>query len=205
MRFDTLASEDTLTKIVPALAERGITAEVVDTGAAALERIKALIPAGVSVMNGASRTLEQIGYVSYLESGAHPWKNLKADILAEQDPVKQAELRKQSVISDWYLGSVHALSEDGQLVIASNSGSQLPHIAFTSQNLIFVVSTMKITPTLTDALQRLDEHVIPLEDERMMGAMQMHTQLSKLLIWKDEPRFMGRGVHMLLVKEDLGF
>lgn len=205
MQYDTLASDEALTKIVPALAARGVNAEIFENSAAALEKIKALIPAGASVMSGASRTLEQIGFIEYLKDGNSGWENLKDAILAETDPVKQGALRKRSVISDWYLGSVHALAEDGQFVIASNSGSQLPHIAFTSQNLIFVVSTKKIVPTLADALDRLEQHVIPLEDERMLGAMQMHTQLSKLLIWKDEPRFMGRGVHMLLVKEDLGF
>jgi hypothetical protein len=109
------------------------------------------------------------------------------------------------VLADYYLGSVHAVAETGELVIASNSGSQLPHIVYTSPNLIFVVSTKKIVPTLEDARRRLREHVVALEDKRMMERLQSHTALNKEFIFHAEPAFLGRNIHMLLVEEDLGF
>lgn len=205
MIYNTLASEEVVTKIVPALAERGVTAEIFEDGAAVLTRIKELIPSGVSVMNGASVTLEQIGYIDYLKSDAHSWVNPKVAILKEKDPDKQTGLRKQSVISDWYVGSVHALAETGEFIIASNTASQLPHVAFTSSHIIFVVSTKKIVPTLTDAFKRLEEHVVPLEDKHMMDLYKIHTKLSKILIWKNEAAMNKRTVRMFLVKEDLGF
>jgi hypothetical protein len=114
-------------------------------------------------------------------------------------------LRKQAVLSDYYLGSVHALAETGEFIIASNSGSQLPHIVFTSPNLIFVVGTQKIVPTLADAMKRLEEHVIPLEDKHMMVAYGAHTMDSKIVIFKHENPMMGRKVRMILVNEKLGF
>lgn len=205
MAYDTLATDDAIARTVAALAERGIEAEVVASGADALARIKGLIPVGASVMNGSSRTLEQIGYIEHLKGGQHGWDNLHAGILAETDKAKQAELRKRSVLSDFYLGSVHALTETGVAVIASNSGSQLPHVVYTSPNLIFVVSTKKIVATLDDAMRRLEEHVIPLEDARLMAAYNAHTAPSKVLIFNREPSFSGRKVRMLLVHEDLGF
>jgi hypothetical protein len=156
-------------------------------------------------MNGSSRTLEQIGYIEYLGSKQHPWDNLKEDILAQKDPTQQALLRKQSVLSDYYLGSVHGLVENGEFIVASNSGSQLPHIVFTSHNLIFVVSTKKIIPTQQDAIQRLEEYIIPLEDENMMQKFGIHTHISKLLIFKDEFKGLGRNITFLLVNEPLGF
>lgn len=156
-------------------------------------------------MNGASRTLEQIGFTALLKSGQHPWNNLHASIFAETDPVKQGALRKQAVLSDFYLGSVHALAETGELIIASNTGSQLPHIVFTSPNIIFVIGTNKIVPSVSEALARLDEHVIPLEDERMKQAYGMGTTLSKTLIFHRESPATKRPVHILLVEEVLGF
>lgn len=153
----------------------------------------------------ASRSLEEIGFVEYLKSGNHKWRNLHAEILAETDPEKQALLRKQSILSDYYLGSVHALAQTGELVIASNTGSQLPPIVFTSPNLIFVVGTHKITPTLEDARKRLWEHVLPLEDERLMGVYNAHTHLSKELILHYENPAMGRKVRVLFVNQKLGF
>ena len=156
-------------------------------------------------MNGSSVTLEQIGFVDYLKSGTHPWNNLHTGILAEKDPAKQGELRKQAVLSDYYLGSVHALSETGEFIIASNSGSQLPHIVFTSPNIIFVVSTQKIVPSLADGIKRLEEYVVPLEDKHMQELYGVGTAISKMVIFKREKPGSGRTVKMILVEEKLGF
>lgn len=205
MNYDTLASIEAVQKTTNALAERGIEAVVVNNRAEALEKVKSLIPKGASVMNGSSRTLEEIGFVDYLKSGNHGWKNLHEEILVEKDPAKQATLRKQAVLADYYLGSVHAVAETGQLVIASNSGSQLPHIVFTSPNLIFVVGTQKLTPNLDTALSRVREYVLPLEDKRMKDAGMGGSAISKLLIFEREPSFLGRKVHVIFVNEKLGF
>lgn len=205
MNYDTLATKEVVTKTVEALNANGIEAFVVEKGADALEKIKELIPKGASVMNGASRTLDQIGYLEYLKAGQHGWNNLHESILSESDKAKQAVLRKQSVLSDYYLGSVHAVTESGESVIGSNTGSQLPHIVYTSPNLIFVVSTKKIVPTLTDAMKRLEEHVQPLEDKKIFAKFNIHTMLSKVVIFKRENTMMGRKVRMILVDEDLGY
>ncbi|HWB34108.1 MAG TPA: lactate utilization protein [Candidatus Paceibacterota bacterium] len=205
MDYDTLASDTSLETTVAALTAHNFEPEIINTKEEALERIKALIPTGASVMNGASRTLDEIGFVGHLQSGDHDWHNLHEAILSEKDPAAQQKLRRMSVVSDFYLGSVHALSETGEMVIASNTGSQLPHLVYTSPNIILVVSTKKITPTLQDALKRLEEHVIPLEDERLLKAHGIHTTHAKTLIMHRENPNMGRHIHVLLVKENLGF
>ncbi len=205
MDYKTLASTGSIAKTIEALKEHGVEAEVVDTGAEALEKIKQLIPQGASVMNGASKTLEEIGYIEYLQSGEHGWKNLKADILAEKDIAKQTALRKQATLSEYYLGSVHALSETGEFIVASNTGSQLPQIVFNSPNLILVVGTQKIVPSLDAGMKRLEEYVVPLEDANIFQKFGTHTMLSKVLIFKRENTRLGRKVHMILVHETLGF
>ncbi|MBI4136374.1 MAG: lactate utilization protein [Candidatus Vogelbacteria bacterium] len=205
MNYKTLAKAGAVNKTIGALAERGIKAVVVDNRAAALAKVKSLIPNGASVMNGGSRTLEEIGFVDYLKSGGHVWKNLHEEIIAEKDPARQATLRQQAVLSDYYLGSVHAVAETGQLVIASNSGSQLPHIVFTSPNLIFVVGTQKIAPSLEAAILRVREYVLPLEDKRMKDVGMGGSAISKLLIFEREPVFMKRKVDVIFVNEPLGF
>lgn len=200
-----LAAVDRVQKASDALSAHNFTTTVVASGSDAVEFIKRTVPPGATVMNGTSTTLEQIGFIDYLKSGAHGWKNNHEVILAETDPQKQGELRKHAVVSDYYFGSVHAVTENGELVIASNTGSQLPHHAFTSQHLILVVSTKKIVPTLSDAFERIAKHVVPLEDERSKKAYGVPTQLNKTLILHGENAFMGRTVHVVFVQEDLGF
>ena len=205
MDYNKLATREVVTKTAVALKANGVEALVVENSAAALEKIKELIPQGASVMNGSSATLEQIGYIDYLASGKPGWNNLKAAILAEKEPAKQQTLRLQATLSDYYLGSVHALTETGEFIIASNTGSQLSHIVFTSPNLIFVVSTKKIVPTLAVAFKRLEEYVFPIEDKSIMEKFQRHTMLSKIVIFKRENKMLGRKVRLILVNEDLGF
>ena len=205
MDFNTLATDEMVSNTIAHLKANNFDAMAVENGAQALEMIKELIPPGASVNNGASKTLEKIGYISYLEAGQHGWNNLKGAILKETDPAKQGELRKQSVISDYYLGSAHAVIQDGTIMVASNTGSQLPHLAYTSPNLILVVSTKKIVADIAEAWGRLNEHVIPLEDARMKEAHGIGTTHSKTLFLHKENPSMGRKLLVIFVKEDLGF
>jgi L-lactate utilization protein LutC len=205
MAYDTLASKEVVDKVVEQLAARNVEAIVVETGADALAKIKELIPANASVMNGSSRTLEEIGFVEYLKSEKHGWNNLHQQILSEKDPDKQSELRKQAQLSEYYLGSVHALAESGQFLIASNTGSQLPHIVYTSPNIIFVVSTKKIVPSIEEAMKRLEEYVVPLEDVNMQEKYGVGTSVNKVLIFNKENPMGGRKIRMILVNESLGF
>lgn len=203
--YDMLSTEEVVKSTMAALKARGVEASVATNGTEALKQIKELIPKDSSVMNGSSVTLEQIGFIEYFKGGEHGWSNLHEAIVEEKDPVKQSALRKQALLSDYYLGSVHALAQTGEMLIASNSGSQLPHIVFSSPNLIFVVSTKKIVPTLADTYKRLYEHVVPLEDERVMKVYGMHTAPNKIVIFQGENPMIGRKIHVILVSEDLGF
>jgi len=205
MDYNALMPKEVIDETIKNLAANGVEGIFVNTGAEALAKIKELIPAGASVMNGASISLEQIGFVDYLKEGKHGWNNLHEAILAEKDPAKQGALRKQAVLSDYYLGSVHALLKTGQFMVASNSGSQLPHIVFTSPNLIFVVGAQKIVADLDEAMKRLNEYVIPREDERMMQRYKVHTFPSKIVIFNRESPFLKRNVRMIIVNEPLGF
>ena len=126
MNYTEIPSSEIVANTTASLTERNFEPIVVNTKEEALEKIKELIPAGASVMNGSSVTLKEIGFVDYLKSNHHGWNNLHEAILKETDPAKQAELRRQALLSDYYLGSVHAIAETGELVIGSNSGSQLP-------------------------------------------------------------------------------
>jgi L-lactate utilization protein LutC len=205
MNYETLASIETLTKTKDALAGNNFEALIVASKEEALEKIKELIPEGASVMNGSSTTLNQIGFVDLLKSGNHAWNNVHEAVLKEADPEKQSLLRKQSVLSEYYLGSAHAVTEAGELVFASNSGSQLPHLAFTSPNIILVVSTNKIVPTVSDAFKRIEEYIVPLEDKRMREAAGYGTAHSKTLILHKENPALKRKVLVILVEEKLGF
>ena len=206
MDYGTLPTSERVHRTVESVNERGIHAELVETKEAALERVKALIPPGCVVMTGASVTLQQIGFENILIGGDHPWRNFKADLLAEKDPNKQSAMRRQGTLAEFFLGSVNALAETGELVFASGSGSQLPAYAYTSRNVIWVAGTQKITPTLDDALQRVREYVLPLEDQRQKSlGNKAGSHINRLLIIEGEPAYLRRSLTLILVNQLLGF
>lgn len=203
--YTVLASPNILEKTVGSLKGNNFQPIVVRNKEEAIEVIKQLIPPGASIMNGTSATLNEIGFIDYIKSDTHNWNNLHAPIVAEPDPVKQLSLRNQALFAEYYLGSVHALTETGEMVIASNTGSQLPHLVFTSPNLILVVGSNKIVTTLDEAFKRLREQVIPLEDERMKKAYGIGTTWAKTVILHKENPMMGRNIKVIIVNEKLGF
>jgi hypothetical protein len=206
MEYATLPTPERIQRTLEAVNAGGIHAELAGTKEAALERVQAIIPPGAVVMTGASVTLQQIGFEAVLIRGDHPWRNFKADLLAETDPVKQAAMRRQGTLAEFYLGSVNALAETGELVFASGSGSQLPAYAYTSRNVIWVVGAQKITPTLEDALRRIREYVLPLEDQRQRSlGNQAGSRINRILIIEAEPAYLRRNLTLILVNEILGF
>jgi hypothetical protein len=189
-----------------AVKARGITVELVATKEAALARLQALIPAGAVVMTAGSVTLTQIGFDALLISGSHPWRNFKAELLAEKDPVKQSALRLQGITAEYFLGSVNAIAETGELVFASATGSQLPAYAYSSRNVIWVAGAQKITPTLDDALRRVREVVLPMEDQRQKSFGNKNGSfIGRILIFEREPAYLRRNLVLILVNEVLGF
>lgn len=206
MDFGALPSLEQIQRTVEAVNARGIHAESVQTKEEALKRLQEIIPAGAVVMTGGSVTLAQIGLDALLISGQHPWRNFKADLLAEKDPARQAQLRLQGTMVEFFLGSVNAVAETGELVFASATGSQLPPYAYTSRNIVWVAGAQKITPTLEDALRRVREHVLPLEDERQKKhGNKAGSFIGRILIFEREPAYLRRNLTLILVNQVLGF
>ncbi len=205
MKYSDLAPKATVERTKTALQQKGYEVIEVASGTDALGLITKTIPRGASIMNDTSTTLEQIGYLPYLREGNHEWRDLHALITNENDKEKRTALRRESTSADFYLGSVHAVTESGDLLIASNTGSQLSHLAFTSPNIILVVGTHKIVPTLTDAMNRLEEYVLPLESERSIKAYGVPSQVNKILLIKGENPMLKRHIRIIFVNERLGF
>jgi hypothetical protein len=109
------ASDESLERTKAALLAKHHHVTVVNTGAEALETIKKLIPEGVTVANGGSTTLKQIGYVDYAKT-TKQWKDLTAEALSHKDMATVNDLRRKATTADYFVSSVTALAETGELV-----------------------------------------------------------------------------------------
>ncbi len=203
MDYEKLPSEEVIAKTAEAIKRRGVEVIVVSDKKEALDEVKSLIPKDATVMNGSSTTLDEIGFVEYLKSGEHQWQNLHEPILGEQDRQKRVVLMRQAILADYFLGSVNAIAETGELAAADASGSRIGAYPFAADKVILVSGANKIVPTFEDAIKRVREYAYPLEDERAKKAYGMGSVVGKMLIIEQE--IFPQRTTLILVREKLGF
>jgi acyl-CoA hydrolase len=200
-RFTTLPGEHALQVTVVALEEHGFSVEVVDDLAAAREAVLARIPHGSSVMTNTSVTLAETGIADAINNGG-PYDSARNTMFALDFATQAQQMKAIGGQPDYALGSVHAITREGTLVIASASGSQLASYAWGAANVIFVAGAQKVVPDLAAAHQRVYTHSLPLEDARAQAAYGQHSQVGKLLeIHQELP---GR-IHVVLIRQVVGF
>ncbi len=112
-------------------------------------------------------------------------------------------MRKLGASPDVQVGSVHAITEQGEVMIASAVGSQLGPAAYGAGMVIWVVGTQKLVRTLEDGFHRIREYSFPLESERTQRAYGQASAINKVLIVNGEVH-PGR-ITIVLIKQQLGF
>ncbi len=200
-RFTALPDEATLAATVVALEEHGYGVEVVDDLEAARRVVLARIPAGSSVMTNTSVTLAETGIAAAVNDGGR-YESARNKMFALDFATQAQEMKVIGGQPDYALGSVHAVTGDGTLVIASASGSQLASYAWGAAKVIFVVGAQKLVPTLAAAHERVYRHSLRLEDARAQAAYGQHSSVGKVLeIHQELP---GR-IHVVLIRQPVGF
>jgi acyl-CoA hydrolase len=200
-RFTTLPGEQELAATVLALEEHGFSTEVVDSLDAARAAVLARIPEGSSVMTNTSVTLDDTGISEAInESGRY--ESARKKMFALDFATQAQQMKAIGGQPDYALGSVHAVTRDGTLVIASASGSQLASYAWGAANVIFVVGAQKLVADLDTARERIYQHSLVLEDARAQAAYGQHSSVGKVLeIHQELP---GR-IHVVLIRQVVGF
>jgi acyl-CoA hydrolase len=200
-RFTILPDGPTLASAVTALEEHGFSVEVVDDLDAARQAVLARIPQGSSVMTNTSVTLQETGLADAINGGGG-YESARNRMFALDFATQAQEMKAIGGQPDYALGSVHAITRDGTLVIASASGSQLASYAWGAANVIFVVGAQKLVPTLEAAHQRIYQHSLVLEDARAIAAYGQHSSVGKILEIHTE--LPGR-IHVVLIRQAVGF
>jgi acyl-CoA hydrolase len=200
-RFTQLPDEELIASAVTALEENGFSVEVVDDLEAARQAVLARIPHGSSVMTNTSVTLQETGIADAINDGG-PYDSARNRMFALDFATQAQEMKAIGGQPDYALGSVHAFTRDGTLVIASASGSQLASYAWGAANVIFVVGAQKLVPTLEAAHERIYQHSLVMEDARAIAAYGQHSSVGKVLeIHQELP---GR-IHIVLIRQVVGF
>ena len=203
-KWDRLADEKTIENTVAALKANGIDAQVVENRQEAKRKVLELIPESSEAMTMTSVTLDIIGLSEEINKADSRFRPLRDKLYAMDRNTQVQEMNRLGAAPEFVVGSVHAVTEDGYVLIASNTGSQLPAYSFGALHVIWVVGAQKIVKNTDEGIKRIYEHSLPLESERAKKAYGVPgSAVNKILIINQEVQ-PGR-VKLILVKEKLGF
>lgn len=206
MKYDQIPDDATIEKAAEALRANQFEVTIVDTGTDAAQKVFELMPEGADVQVNTSITLETIGVMEKIDKSGK-YNSHRAKTMALDMQKDEAEIRTLRSVADYALGSAHAVTHDGKIMIASNSGSNLPSYSYSAKTVIFVIGAQKIVDTMDDGMKRIYDYILPLETVRARKAYGLpdtwESFPSKILLFNREPQ-AGR-THVILVKEALGY
>jgi LUD domain len=200
--FSRAASKGQIRAVADTLERHGISCTVVDSGEEARGAVRSILPVGAEVYNNTSRTLEVTGVAEDIERSGR-YQPLRPRLYQMDREMQAREMRQLSASPDWVVGSVHALTEDGSLIIASASGSQLGPIASGAGHVVLIVGAQKIVSDFDTGLRRIYEYCFPLEDRRARQAYGVSSGVNTVLVINSTIA-PGRTT-VILVNEPLGF
>ena len=193
---------ESISRTIEALAARNVDAVLVASREAALAKLRELVPEGSEVFVNTSETLDAIGYTEYMH-GNDRYINLHDQMMSQPGPASQREFRRKTTTADYFVGSVQAIAETGEIVIASSSGSQIGAYSYGARRVILVAGTQKICPTLSDAEARTRGFTLERHDRWLEGRGVAPTPIGKYLVMEHEP-VVGR-ISMVLIPENIGW
>jgi len=202
MTFARLASDEQLERAAQALEANNIHAVIAQSGAEAKKLVLELLPEDAEVYAAQSQTLEKLELSAEIDKSGR-FDAVRPKIFALDRQTQMNEIRALIARPAFVVGSVQAVTEAGQALMASNTGSQLAAYASGAGKVIWVVGAQKIVKDLDEGLRRIQEYCYPLEDERIRALINMGSAVKKVLIVNAEAR-PGR-ITLILVKEALGF
>ena len=200
--FARLANDEQIERTAKALKANNVHTLIAENSEEAKRLFFELVPDGSEIFLGASVTLETLGIKDEIDKSGR-FDALRPKMFAMNRETQSREIRKLGGTPDYAAGSVQAVTEDGQVLIASNSGSQLGPYASGAGKVIWVVGAQKIVRDLNEGLRRIQEYNYPLEDQHMQQLYGVGTHINKVLIVNGELR--PNRITMILVKEELGF
>ena len=200
--FSKLAQKQTVEETINNLKPRGINTFFVQTGEEAKKKVLEIIPQGVRVLASASVTLETTGIKNEIDDSGK-FISVRKEYMSFDHKKEADRIRVSRSTPDFIIGSVHAVTEKGEVMIASNTGSQLAAYVYGAGKVIWVVGTQKVVKNIDMGFERIYEYSLPLESERLKKIFGVESSVSKVLIYNKEP-FPNRTT-LIFVNEILGY
>ncbi len=190
-----------LERTAEALGARGFAAEIAASAQEARSRVLAAIPAGAEVHSALSETMRELGITQEIDESGR-YDSVRVRLAAMDRETQGRAMQRLGAAPDYIVGSVHAITDDGIMLVASGTGSQLGAYAYAAGKVILVVGHQKLVRDLQEARRRVVEYALPREFARMQSLGRPGSLIGKTLTLEADH---GGRITVILVPERLGF
>ncbi|HVZ12204.1 MAG TPA: LUD domain-containing protein [Patescibacteria group bacterium] len=207
-KWTQIPTDEVINATIAALDANNIEAFVVENGEDAKKKFFELVPEGSEIFTNTSTTLDTLGITEVLNnSGKYTSIKNKVMELAKSEPENAIHRKQIGSAMPYATGSVHAITADGHLLIASGSGSQLPGYAYGADHIVWIAGAHKLVKDVNEGIKRIYEHSLPLESARMNKVYNTTTGSNprRILIFNNENDMNKARTKLIIVKEVLGF
>ena len=130
------------------------------------------------------------------------YDSVRSRLTALDRATQARQMAKLGAAPDYIAGSAHAVTDAGEIIVGSGSGSQLGAHAYAAGHVILVIGHQKLVRDLSEGLRRVREYSLPREHARMQNLGLPGSLLAKTLIIHQEP---SRRITVILIPDTLGF
>lgn len=166
-----------------------------------------------SISFGGSATVVESGVFDQVKK----LKNVKViDTYDVAPPMNERiERRRQALLTDVFITSANAFTEEGELVNLDGTGNRVAAMAFGPRNVIVLVGRNKLCVDLDAAVSRVKEYAAPVNAMRLKrktpcavtGKCQDCNSKERICnVWSITEKSSPAGrIHVVFINEDLGF
>lgn len=206
IKYQLLAKE-----MVNILTQKGYISHYAEDKEEAKKKILSLILEGSSISVGGSETLGAMNMIEEFRSEKYKF----FDRFQKMPYEEVYELYRQSLLSDYFVSSVNAITRNGQLVSTDSSGNRVASMIIGPKKVIIVAGANKIVDNLDEAFKRIKEiapmnatrvhHKAPcVETGRCMHCEVQGSVCNYTGIIENGRKEPGR-ITVIMVAEELGF
>ena len=149
-------------RVVAALESRNMEAYYVETKEEAVQKALELIPKGSSINMGGAASVKECGLYDAIAGGDYAFD----DRDQAKTPEEKEAIALKAFSSDYFLGSVNAMSEDGVFINIDGNANRVAAYAYGPKHVLLIVGMNKIVKTEEDALHRARNEAAPINAQR---------------------------------------
>ena len=205
-------NEQRILRTIKALEKNNMNGYMVASNVDLISKIEELISPKSKVSCGGSMTLFETGVIDHLKSGRYEFLDRYKEGLT-QDEIK--EIFRQSFLSDAYVTSTNAITENGEIYNVDGNGNRVAAMLYGPDKVIIVAGVNKIVPNVEEAIIRTKEYASPI-NAKILNKETPCTKIGRCVECNSDNRICNEytlikrqidknRIHVIFLNDNLGY